>query len=188
MCQNDDYNAYEISPDYAKKMFAKSLKEIMKENKITQTKLAEDTPIAPASISAYEREKKEPRLTALLMLALYFNCSLDELCGFSPENYKKDDLSKSLLSIIDKLKASIHVDEENKNIIFSLSSENDCETYSALEILNFFKNYEIIQNFALANPPRSMITILEKNLIKDYRNLPELPDYEDFKKRTTAET
>ena len=188
MCQNDDSNAYKISSDYAKKIFAKSLKKIMKENKITQTKLAEDTPIAPASISGYERENKEPRLTALLMLALYFNCSLDELCGFSPENYKKDDLSESILSIIDKLKASIHVDKEHQNIIFSLSPENDCETYSTLEILNFFKNYEIIQNFALSNPPRSMIMTLKKNLIKDYRNLPELLDYEDLKKRTTAET
>lgn len=183
MCQNDEFNS-----DYAKRVFARTLKELMEENNVTQTKLVENTSIAPASISAYERGKKEPRLTALIKLALYLNCSLDELCGFSPRNYKKDDLAKSLLTIIDKLKTSIHVDEENNNIIFSLSSENDCETYSTHEILNFFKEYEIIHAFALSNPPHSMITTLKENLEKDYKNLPELPKYENLEKRTTAET
>lgn len=59
----------------------KNLKQFMKDNHLTQLKLANDIQVAQSAISAWLSGKKEPSITSLWLLADYFNCTIDELVG-----------------------------------------------------------------------------------------------------------
>ena len=60
---------------------SKNLKQLMKDSKISQSRLAQEIKVSQSAISAWLSEKKEPSITSLWLLADYFSCSVDELIG-----------------------------------------------------------------------------------------------------------
>lgn len=57
------------------------IKELRKERKISQLKLQIDTGIEQALISKFENNKRVPPTETLIILADYFNVSIDYLLG-----------------------------------------------------------------------------------------------------------
>jgi len=57
------------------------LKELRKERKISQLKLAMDLNMNQNSISRYENEERQADYATLIKLADYFNVSIDYLLG-----------------------------------------------------------------------------------------------------------
>ena len=66
-------------------IFAERLQELMKEQGLTQVKLAEGAGVKQNTISAWLLKKKEPSVTSLWLLADYFGVDVDYLIG------RKDD-------------------------------------------------------------------------------------------------
>lgn len=59
----------------------KNLKNIRKENGLTQKEVAEKLNISQRTYSDYETDKTEPTMEVLLNIANLFNVSVDELLG-----------------------------------------------------------------------------------------------------------
>lgn len=57
------------------------LKELMKEEKLNQVKLAEKIGVKQNTISAWLLGKKEPSITSLWLLADFFNVDIDYIVG-----------------------------------------------------------------------------------------------------------
>lgn len=57
------------------------LKNLRKENGLTQEQLAERLKIGQATIACYENGKREPNISNLIAYADYFECSLDFIAG-----------------------------------------------------------------------------------------------------------
>lgn len=106
------------------------LKELRKENKLSQYDLANIISTSQQNYNRYENGKVEPDLKTLIKLANYYNVSLDYLCGrqwnnqigYIPEN-KKNTIQK-LLELDDMnfervdtyINARFEVQEEQHNI------------------------------------------------------------------------
>ena len=61
--------------------FAENLKLLMKENELTQVKLASALGFSQSAVSAWLLGIKEPSITSLWLLADYFDLTIDELIG-----------------------------------------------------------------------------------------------------------
>ena len=59
--------------------FYENLKALRKENKIDQTKLANELKVSPKTVSHWETGYTEPSIAQLISLSKFFNVSLDEL-------------------------------------------------------------------------------------------------------------
>ena len=57
----------------------KGLKQIRKERKLTQLKVAMDLNISREALSHYENNKREPGIELLIKMSEYFNVSIDFL-------------------------------------------------------------------------------------------------------------
>ncbi len=57
----------------------KGLKQIRKERRLTQLKVAMDLNISREALSHYENNKREPSLDMLIKMSEYFNVSIDFL-------------------------------------------------------------------------------------------------------------
>ena len=63
-------------------IFVKGLKQIRKERRLTQLKVAQDLNISRETLSHYENNKREPSIELLIKMSEYFNVSIDFLiCG-----------------------------------------------------------------------------------------------------------
>lgn len=60
---------------------ATRIKELMRENSLTQVALAEKVGLRQNTISAWLLGKKEPSIRSLWLLADYFNVDIDYLVG-----------------------------------------------------------------------------------------------------------
>jgi transcriptional regulator, XRE family len=60
---------------------AKRIKELMKEEQLTQSALAEKIGVKQNTISAWLLGKKEPSIRSLWLVADYFNVDIDYLVG-----------------------------------------------------------------------------------------------------------
>ena len=60
---------------------AERIKELMKEEKLTQVALAAKIGVKQNTISAWLLEKKEPSIRSLWLLADYFNVDIDYIVG-----------------------------------------------------------------------------------------------------------
>lgn len=74
-----------------KKLFGTRLKELRKENRITQKELAQKLDTTDKTIWAYENGKATPPLEMLLSYANLFQCSIDYLVG------REDDLGNIVI-------------------------------------------------------------------------------------------
>lgn len=63
--------------------FGKRLKELRKENKLSQKELANHFEISDRQLRRYESDEFEPNLNTLVGFADYFDVSLDYLVGRS---------------------------------------------------------------------------------------------------------
>lgn len=57
----------------------KGLKQIRKERRLTQLKVAMDLNISREALSHYENNKREPSIEMLIKMSEYFNVSIDFL-------------------------------------------------------------------------------------------------------------
>lgn len=57
----------------------KGLKEIRKERKLSQMKVAMDLNVSREALLHYENDKREPRIELLNKMSAYFNVSVDYL-------------------------------------------------------------------------------------------------------------
>ena len=64
-----------------KNNFAERLKELRKEKDIPQEVLAKELGVGNGTISLWENGKREPKLSSLMLLARYFEVSIDYLVG-----------------------------------------------------------------------------------------------------------
>ena len=62
--------------------FARNLKEIRIERSVGQVELAKSIGVSQGIISLWENGKREPTLHYVILLAKYFEISIDELVGF----------------------------------------------------------------------------------------------------------
>lgn len=60
---------------------ADRIRELMKEQDLTQVKLAEKIGVKQNTISSWLLNKKEPSITSLWLLADYFNVDIDYIVG-----------------------------------------------------------------------------------------------------------
>lgn len=65
--------------------FQERLKEIRLDHNLTQTELAKQTGLSQAAIAKWEKGERTPNVECLIILALFFKCSIDCLVGL--ENY-----------------------------------------------------------------------------------------------------
>ena len=73
-----------MSSDLRKKMriiFTERLKELMQEYGLNQVRLAEKVGVKQNTISSWLRNKKEPSITSLWLLADFFRVEIDFLVG-----------------------------------------------------------------------------------------------------------
>lgn len=63
------------------KVFGERLKELRHDKNLTQQQLAKELNVSGNTIYAWEVNKQEPSMTALLKLSNIFNVSLDYLFG-----------------------------------------------------------------------------------------------------------
>ena len=63
----------------------KNLRRILGQNEMTQRELAEKTGISLATINRYVRQRGNPGLDHLVMIASVLGCSLDNLVGFNQQ-------------------------------------------------------------------------------------------------------
>lgn len=61
--------------------FSENLKQLMKENQVSQLKLSREIGVAQSAISAWLAKKKEPCITSLWLIADYFDVTIDFLIG-----------------------------------------------------------------------------------------------------------
>lgn len=181
--------------------FANNLRNYRTKSGLTQEELAEKILSSTTSISAYETQSKEPKLTPLIKLATALGITPNELCGIGKETkveeYIKRHLASATITVLEQLKAQVHVD--GNTVTLTLSPKNnysestpegsskEVSGYSTQIILQFFQEYETIQKFCTLDPTPSMLKKLKENLVNDYKSMPNFLPYEHIKKKTTSE-
>lgn len=176
--QNNEKKKKEYTKE--EKIFSANLQEARENQKLTQAELAEKTKLSTTIISEYETMKKQPKIYTVLKLANALGVSIDMLCGNTPLNQFQKKLENSciyaLSTVLKQLKPQVNVSD---NIItLTISSDNDSPEYSSHEIVKFFEEYEIIQNFANSTAKDDMVKTLMENLENKYNHLPGFPAYE----------
>lgn len=63
--------------------FGQRLKQLLRENRISQRQLARDLNMAPTTLSGYANDRREPNFFTLIQFADYFQVSVDYLLGCS---------------------------------------------------------------------------------------------------------
>ena len=69
--------------------FVDTLKDLMIENGLNQTELAEILQVKPATVSRYILGQQTPDIFQAVKIANYFNCTLDYLFGLEENNNDK---------------------------------------------------------------------------------------------------
>ena len=64
-----------------KSNFAERLKELRAEKGVGQEKLAKDIGVGNGTVSLWENELREPKMSNLVLLAQYFDVTIDYLVG-----------------------------------------------------------------------------------------------------------
>lgn len=164
-------------------MFGDNLRKFREKNNLTQEYLAEKADTSATVISDYERGMKAASILYAKKLADALGTTMDSLCGIDNEIQQQNGFENmpilAILAVLKQFQAQVHVTENE--ITLTVSSDNDCSTYSSKEIINFFKEYEMIQTFANStvqnNLGNDMVETLLSSLKGKYKHLPGLPEY-----------
>lgn len=62
-------------------IFSERIKELRLEKNLSQKELGEELNLSPTTITKWERGDRVPNIDIFIMLAKYFNCSIDYLVG-----------------------------------------------------------------------------------------------------------
>lgn len=94
-------------------MFATRLKELRNKRNLTQGEFARELGIKRANIAGYESQGKEPTFERLIIIADYFNVSLDYLLGRDEVNINVDymEVFNTICSLSDHIKANCSIDK-----------------------------------------------------------------------------
>ena len=66
-------------------IFGDNLIDMLKEARMSQRELADESGLSEATVSAYINKKKIPGLRAIINMAYALNCSTDELIDFGDQ-------------------------------------------------------------------------------------------------------
>lgn len=87
--------------------FGQRLKQLIRENHMTQRQLAGELSMAPTTLSGYANDCREPDLPTLIRFADYFQVSVDYLIGYSDNPSRAeashDQGAEQLLGYYEKL-------------------------------------------------------------------------------------
>lgn len=61
------------------------IRELRKSKGLTQKQLAKILGCSPSAVSNWEQGIREPNISCLIDISIYFNCSIDFLLGLSDE-------------------------------------------------------------------------------------------------------
>lgn len=158
-------------------IFAKRLKEIRTERKITQAEFAEKIGVSVNALSHYETGKRIPTSDVLYNICLFLDVSADYLLGCS-ENSKIQNNDNIDITIEEVMNAIIVLSklsctEFKPHYVDFNSSIIDIEAYSielSGSIINFISEYEKILDF-MKNPeyPEYLKTGLKETLMSNFK-------------------
>ena len=120
--------------------FGNILEELRKDRKMTQKELSEVIYVNTGTISNYENDRYLPDIEKLIMLADYFNVTIDYLLGRASYNLNPDTFEKPIdttTTIGSFLKDFIALSANRQSIILGIV--NDMKTSM---MLNNYKNRE----------------------------------------------
>ena len=107
-----------------KKCFAQRLRELRKENGITQAGLAERMNVSRTCIANWESSERIPEVAAITYLAKLFKVPVDYLCGRTDERYRVKlldnidfDLTKCFANITIILSAVKNIEQNSKKCL-----------------------------------------------------------------------
>ncbi|AXO96232.1 MULTISPECIES: helix-turn-helix domain-containing protein [Bacillus] len=109
-------------------MIGEKIKELRKNNKITQEQLGNAIGVSKMAISYFEKGKKSPGRESLEKIADYFNVTTDYLLGRSEDPELSEEENKI-------------VTEEGKNIMALIESLPEDERKKAWEQLEMYVTY-----------------------------------------------
>lgn len=167
------------TPTNERILLGENIRNIRDKQDLTQEELAEKANLSTTSISEYENASKEPKIFTLKKIATALGVSIDELCDNTPSSQFRAKLKNScvfaLLTVLEQLKPNVKVIDNT--ITLTIPTTEDSANYSSRSILNFFKDYELIQNFKESEAKDRMIKLLMEDLEVKYQHLPSLPNY-----------
>ena len=70
---------------FSSEAFAQRLSELMQEKDVNQSQLAKITNVSNEAVSAWLLKKREPMVSSLCKIAIFFDCSLEYLIGNSDD-------------------------------------------------------------------------------------------------------
>lgn len=187
--EDESENEANTSNEIIKPIFADNLYRIRKERKLTQAELAEQAKVSTTIISDYENARKSPSIGYALSIAEALDTSLDELCGRNSATQYRKDITKdpvfALLTVLDIFKFHTHLLDDGS---INLSMPDDYAGYSSTEIKKFFKEYEMIEEFANNNVDSTSGEEMKEKLIlhiqEKFKHLPDFPVYQFPKKKS----
>lgn len=105
--------------------FGNILEELRKDKKLTQKELSDVIYVTTGTISNYENDRYLPDIEKLIMLADYFNVTIDYLLGRASYNLDPDTFEKSIGSttIGGFLKSFITLSADRQSIILKIVND-----------------------------------------------------------------
>ena len=70
--------------------FSSRLRQLRLEKKLSQKQLGDKTGLGMTTIQSYELDSRTPSITVAVVLARFFDCSLDYLCGLTDNRYSSN--------------------------------------------------------------------------------------------------
>ena len=107
------------------------LKELRKDNKLTQSEVGAILNVAPSTVGSYEKEINSIPISSLKKLAQYYNVSSDYILGIASESVSWKDLEE-------------HIFENDNNVtlysfINDIKSLNKQDKQTLLQVLKSLK-------------------------------------------------
>lgn len=104
-----------------------------KEKGITQEQLANYIGVSKASVSKWESGSSYPDILLLPEIATYFNISVDELLGYSPQ-LTKEDIKNFINAVVENPAFEPLREDERYNLLVKkfkekLGEKNECNKY-----------------------------------------------------------
>lgn len=117
-------------------IISKKIKELRKNNKLTQEQFAEELDISRSKVSSWERTKRDMTITDAIKMSTRFHISLDNF--FEIKDIKEEEYIK----ISDKFFKNTKIDIDKKMEIIGVINDN----FKYGNIDEFYNKCKMIQN------------------------------------------